>query len=143
MQEQEIDQRAKEIQAQIEQLDREVDEILKGCTGAVPKEWFWALSARELLTNKILALSGLPPLGEDIMRMDFGQALRALKAGRRVSRAGWNGKGMWLAYTPGSEFAPEHAKPGHAAAHRAAEAPHEPVSACCRISTCVPPTAPW
>lgn len=29
--------------------------------------------------------------------MDFGEALRALKTGKRVARAGWNGKGMWLA----------------------------------------------
>lgn len=29
--------------------------------------------------------------------MDFGDALRALKDGQRVARAGWNGKGMWLA----------------------------------------------
>lgn len=28
--------------------------------------------------------------------MGFGQAIEALKAGRRVARAGWNGKGMWL-----------------------------------------------
>lgn len=28
--------------------------------------------------------------------MSFGHALEALKSGRRVSRAGWNGKGMWL-----------------------------------------------
>lgn len=28
--------------------------------------------------------------------MTFGEALQALKAGRRVARAGWNGKGMWL-----------------------------------------------
>lgn len=28
--------------------------------------------------------------------MDFGEALKFLKAGSRVSRAGWNGKGMWL-----------------------------------------------
>lgn len=28
--------------------------------------------------------------------MDFGEALRALKAGQRVQREGWNGKGMWL-----------------------------------------------
>lgn len=28
--------------------------------------------------------------------MDFGQALSALKAGHRVERAGWNGKGMYL-----------------------------------------------
>jgi hypothetical protein len=34
--------------------------------------------------------------------MNFGEAIEALKAGKRVSRAGWNGKGMWLALTPGS-----------------------------------------
>jgi len=33
--------------------------------------------------------------------MDFGDAVRALKAGERVTRPGWNGKGMWLAYQPG------------------------------------------
>lgn len=29
--------------------------------------------------------------------MNFGQALEALKLGRRVAREGWNGKGMWIA----------------------------------------------
>ena len=29
--------------------------------------------------------------------MTFGLALEALKRGQRVARAGWNGKGMWLA----------------------------------------------
>lgn len=28
--------------------------------------------------------------------MTFGHALEALKAGHKVARAGWNGKGMWL-----------------------------------------------
>lgn len=28
--------------------------------------------------------------------MNFGQALEALKQGRKVARKGWNGKGMWL-----------------------------------------------
>ena len=28
--------------------------------------------------------------------MNFGDALSALKEGKRVSRTGWNGKGMWL-----------------------------------------------
>lgn len=28
--------------------------------------------------------------------MDFGEAIRALKQGKRVARVGWNGKGMWL-----------------------------------------------
>lgn len=32
------------------------------------------------------------------MNMNFGQALEALKNGQRVSRSGWNGKGMWLSY---------------------------------------------
>ena len=38
--------------------------------------------------------------------MDFGEALRALKDGKRVQRAGWNGKGMWIAYSPGSKSLP-------------------------------------
>lgn len=33
--------------------------------------------------------------------MTFGQALEALQAGKRVSRAGWNGKGMYLFLVPG------------------------------------------
>lgn len=28
--------------------------------------------------------------------MNFGQAIEALKEGKRVARKGWNGKGMWL-----------------------------------------------
>jgi hypothetical protein len=28
--------------------------------------------------------------------MDFGNVLKLLKKGKRVSREGWNGKGMWL-----------------------------------------------
>ena len=34
--------------------------------------------------------------------MNFGQAIEALKDGYKVSRAGWNGKGMWLILVPGS-----------------------------------------
>lgn len=33
--------------------------------------------------------------------MNFGEALAALKDGKRIARAGWNGKGMWLAYQRG------------------------------------------
>lgn len=36
--------------------------------------------------------------------MDFGKALTALRAGRLVQREGWNGKGMFLYFVPGSEF---------------------------------------
>jgi hypothetical protein len=30
------------------------------------------------------------------MNMNFGEALVELKAGGKVARRGWNGKGMWL-----------------------------------------------
>lgn len=36
--------------------------------------------------------------------MDFGEAIKALKAGKRVAREGWNGKGMFLFLVPGSTF---------------------------------------
>lgn len=36
--------------------------------------------------------------------MDFGDAVRALKAGKRVTRSGWNGKDMFLYLVPGSVF---------------------------------------
>lgn len=40
-------------------------------------------------------------------RMTFGDALVALKAGRRVAREGWNGKGMWLSLSgPGVRDVP-------------------------------------
>ena len=32
--------------------------------------------------------------------MNIGEALEALKAGRKVRRAGWNGKGMWIVLMP-------------------------------------------
>jgi hypothetical protein len=37
----------------------------------------------------------------DEQRLNFGDALHYLKLGRKVARAGWNGKGMWLALTGG------------------------------------------
>lgn len=36
--------------------------------------------------------------------LNFGQAIEALKAGKRVARTGWNGKGMFLFLVPGSTF---------------------------------------
>jgi hypothetical protein len=36
--------------------------------------------------------------------MNFGDALAALKQGKRVARHGWNGKGMFLFLVPGSTF---------------------------------------
>lgn len=37
--------------------------------------------------------------------MNFGEAIAALKNGKKVSRAGWNGKGMWLILVSGTPVA--------------------------------------
>lgn len=34
----------------------------------------------------------------------FGEAIKALKEGKKVQRKGWNGKGMFLFLVPGSTF---------------------------------------
>lgn len=36
--------------------------------------------------------------------MNFSDALEDLKDGKRVARAGWNGKGMFIFLVPGSNF---------------------------------------
>lgn len=36
--------------------------------------------------------------------MDFGEALAALKAGKKVARAGWNGKGMFAYLVPANSY---------------------------------------
>lgn len=35
--------------------------------------------------------------------LTFGQALEFLKAGHKVAREGWKGKGMWLILQPGGQ----------------------------------------
>ena len=32
--------------------------------------------------------------------MDFGEALHLLKEGKKLSREGWNGKGMFIVFVP-------------------------------------------
>lgn len=35
---------------------------------------------------------------------DFGHAIKQLKAGKKVQRHGWNGKGMFVYYVPGGAY---------------------------------------
>ena len=44
--------------------------------------------------------------------MNFGQALEALKQGKKVQRAGWNGKGMFLALQEGTVIDKKDARGG-------------------------------
>lgn len=36
--------------------------------------------------------------------MNFGQAIELAKKGCAVARSGWNGKGMWITYSPGARI---------------------------------------
>lgn len=45
--------------------------------------------------------------------MDFGDAIRAIKNGKRVARTGWNGKGMYLWLLPASSIKGEWCKEPH------------------------------
>lgn len=36
--------------------------------------------------------------------MNFGDAIHAMKNGKKVAREGWNGKGMWLYYVPANSY---------------------------------------
>lgn len=36
--------------------------------------------------------------------MDFGEALKALKAGKKVQRKGWNGKGLFVYLVTGGKY---------------------------------------
>jgi len=38
------------------------------------------------------------------MNFDFSDALIFLRMGKKLQRAGWNGKGMFIFLVPGSEF---------------------------------------
>ena len=38
--------------------------------------------------------------------MEFGQAIIEAKAGKAVRRSGWNGKGMFVSYSPGDPALP-------------------------------------
>lgn len=43
---------------------------------------------------------------------DFSEALARLKNGAKLAREGWNGKGMWIAMTLGSEITNDQARSG-------------------------------
>ena len=38
--------------------------------------------------------------------MNFGEALKAVKEGKKIARTGWNGKGMFVYYVPAGNYPP-------------------------------------
>jgi len=43
-------------------------------------------------------------IAPNVASLTFGDAVHLLKLGQKVTRAGWNGKGMFLFLVPGSQF---------------------------------------
>lgn len=41
---------------------------------------------------------------QPLTALSFGHAIVAMKAGNKVARAGWNGKGMWLYLVPANSY---------------------------------------
>lgn len=46
--------------------------------------------------------------------MKYGEALEYAIKGEKIARAGWNGKGMYVVYVPGSIITKEQARSGPA-----------------------------
>ena len=53
------------------------------------------------------------PVAVPIRELTFGLAIEAMKAGKRVARAGWNGKGMYLWLMPAATVPVEWCKEPH------------------------------
>ena len=61
---------------------------------------------KAVLMNHITVSVGDKRSKGDFKMMNFGQAIEALKNGKKVARVGWNGKGMFLYYVPVGAYAP-------------------------------------
>lgn len=59
---------------------------------------YQSFSPRAVFEEAYRAIEG------DVQALTFGDALHMLKLGKKVARAGWNGKGMFLFLVPGSVF---------------------------------------
>lgn len=84
--------------------DRIVIHTLEGDMEASVGDWIIKGVADEVYPCKphIFAATYLA-VGVAPDRFDFAEAVRLIKRGLKVARQGWNGKGMWIALSPGCE----------------------------------------
>lgn len=66
--------------------------------GVIYADGYTSWSPKEVFEESYRAIEG------DDQLLTFGDAIHMLKLGKKVSRAGWNGKGMFLFLVPGSQF---------------------------------------
>lgn len=66
--------------------------------GVIYADGYTSWSPKEVFEESYRAIE------RDDQALNFGNALHMLKLGKKVARAGWNGKGMFLFLVPGSTF---------------------------------------
>ena len=66
--------------------------------GVIYADGYTSWSPKEVFEESYRAIE------RDGHALNFGDALHMLKLGKKVARAGWNGKGMFLFIVPGSTF---------------------------------------
>lgn len=66
--------------------------------GVIYADGYTSWSPKEVFEESYRAIE------RDNQALNFGDALHMLKLGKKVARAGWNGKGMFLFLVPGSTF---------------------------------------
>jgi hypothetical protein len=66
--------------------------------GVIYADGYTSWSPKEVFEESYRAIE------RDGQALNFGDALHILKLGKKVARAGWNGKGMFLFIVPGSTF---------------------------------------
>ena len=66
--------------------------------GVIYADGYTSWSPKEVFEDSYRAIE------RDGQALNFGDALHMLKLGKKVARAGWNGKGMFLFIVPGSTF---------------------------------------
>lgn len=92
------------VKKKVKIYDPMTDKVVSPSAGRAPM-----LSLQEqVVVDKLLkpgeTVTDVYTVRSNSTHLTFGQALDALRAGHLVARRGWNGKGMWLVYVPGSRI---------------------------------------
>ena len=94
-----------EIELHIHMPDDSI-EIIRNANPAEKMEYLGVAYDDNLVhkNNKEIYITDVYFLVDDTM--GFGNALCKLRAGKRLTRKGWNGKGMFIYYVPSGEYLP-------------------------------------
>lgn len=67
-------------------------------------KWYISKEYHEANLEEALEIAEEAVEAVKVFGLTFGQAISALKNGKKVERSGWNGKGMFLYYVPANSY---------------------------------------